>query len=64
MDKRLTPAGIALSYAAFAALWIFASDRLLALFLPDHELILWISLFKGLFFVAATAVLLYLLMRK
>ncbi|WP_283743073.1 PAS domain S-box protein [Sideroxydans sp. CL21] len=51
-------------YAAFAALWILASDRLLALSLPDQEMVLWIGLIKGLFFVAATALLLFLLMRK
>ncbi len=64
MVKYLTPARIALLYAAFAALWIFASDKLLALFLPDQEMVLRIGLIKGLFFVAATALLLFLLMRK
>ncbi|BCK88438.1 hypothetical protein MIZ01_2242 [Sideroxyarcus emersonii] len=64
MSKHLTPAGIALLYGILAALWIFLSDKLLALFLPEHALALWINLFTGLFFVAATALLLFLLMRK
>lgn len=64
MDNRLTPARIALLYAAFAALWIFTSDKLLALVMPDPELIVRISMFKGLAFVLVTALLLYLLVRK
>jgi diguanylate cyclase (GGDEF)-like protein/PAS domain S-box-containing protein len=64
MVKYLTPARIALLYAAFAALWILASDKLLALFLPGQEMVLWIGLIKDLLFVAATALLLFLLMRK
>ena len=35
MDKRLTPARIALLYAAFAGLWIFASDKIMAFADPD-----------------------------
>jgi diguanylate cyclase (GGDEF)-like protein/PAS domain S-box-containing protein len=64
MDNRLTPARIALLYAAFAGLWIFTSDKLLALVLPDPEMILRISMFKGFAFVIATTLLLYLLVRK
>ncbi len=64
MNKHLTPAGIALLYGILAALWIFASDKLLALFLPEHALALWINLFTSLVFIAATALLLFLLMRK
>ncbi len=64
MNNRLTPARIALLYAAFAALWIFASDELLALVIPDPALIVRISLFKGLAFVIVTTSLLILLVRK
>ena len=63
MDNHLTPARIALLYAAFASLWIFASDELLALALPDPTLILRISMFKGFAFVFITTWLLYLLMQ-
>ncbi|OIR19526.1 putative diguanylate cyclase YegE [mine drainage metagenome] len=64
MNKHLTPAGIALLYGILAALWIFLSDKLLTLFLPEHALALWINLFTSLVFIAATALLLFLLMRK
>ncbi len=64
MDKHLTPARIALIYAAFAALWIFASDKLLAFAVADPELILRISTYKGLAFVVVTSSLLYLMVRK
>ncbi|MFZ2162484.1 MAG: EAL domain-containing protein [Sideroxyarcus sp.] len=63
MDKRLTPARIALLYAAFAGLWIFASDKLLELAVPDPALIMRISVFKGFAFVLITTWLLYLLMK-
>ncbi|MBI5890299.1 MAG: PAS domain S-box protein [Nitrosomonadales bacterium] len=63
MDKRLTPARIALLYAAFASLWIFASDKLLALVLPDPALIIRIGMFKGFAFVAVTTWLLYQLIK-
>jgi hypothetical protein len=63
MDNRLTPARIALLYAAFASIWVFASDKLLALALPDPELILRISLLKGFAFVIITTLLLYLLLQ-
>jgi diguanylate cyclase (GGDEF)-like protein/PAS domain S-box-containing protein len=64
MDNRLTPARIALLYAAFAALWIFTSDKLLARFVPAPELIVRLSMFNGLAVVSVTALLLYLLVRK
>jgi len=63
MDKRLTPARIALLYAAFAGLWIFASDKLLALAVPDPSLIMRISMFKGFAFVLITTWLLYHLIK-
>ncbi len=63
MEKRLTPARIALLYAAFAGLWIFASDKILALAVPDSALIIKISLFKGFVFVLITTWLLYQLMQ-
>lgn len=45
-------------YVVFALAWIFLSDRLLAIF-ADHNLILWLSTVKGVFFVLATATLFY-----
>ena len=63
MDKRLTPAKISLLYAAFAGLWIFASDKLLALAVREPDLILRISTGKGIVFVIVTTIMLYLLMQ-
>lgn len=63
MDKRLTPAKIALLYAAFAGLWIFASDKMLALAVRDPDLIVQISTYKGFAFVIVTSLLLYLLVQ-
>ncbi|MDO8990604.1 MAG: PAS domain S-box protein [Sideroxyarcus sp.] len=63
MDKRLTPARIALLYAAFASLWIFASDKLLLLAVPDPALLVQIGMYKGLAFVLVTTLLLYLLLQ-
>ena len=61
LSRRLTHAGLALSYAAFAAVWIIVSGYLLTVADP----VLWgrIELAKGLVFVAVTSFLLYLLIR-
>ncbi|MDP2240702.1 MAG: EAL domain-containing protein [Burkholderiales bacterium] len=63
MPKRLTPAGIALIYAALAALWIVASGALLSFAVDDPLLQGRIELIKGLAFVAVTSGLLYLVLR-
>ena len=60
---RLTPAGLALLYAAFAALWIAASGALLTLNVDDAVLRGRIELGKGLLFVVVSSSLLYLLLR-
>ncbi|MFZ2302919.1 MAG: PAS domain S-box protein, partial [Gallionella sp.] len=60
---RLTPAGVALLYAAFAAVWIAASGYLLTLAISDPLLHSRIELIKGLLFVAVTGMLLYLLLK-
>ncbi|MCK9199658.1 MAG: ATP-binding protein [Gallionella sp.] len=61
LSRLLTPVGVALFYAAFAALWIVVSDYLLTIADP----VLWvrIELAKGLAFVVVTSFLLYLLLR-
>ena len=63
LRHRLTPSGIALLYAGFAALWITASDGLLNLLNGDQTLLVWMNVIKGLAFVAVTAGLLYLLLQ-
>ena len=55
---------IAGSYGVFAMLWIYFSDRALAIFLPDPALLIRWSVAKGLVFVAVTSLLLLWLMRR
>ncbi|HEX8600404.1 MAG TPA: PAS domain S-box protein [Chloroflexia bacterium] len=46
------------------ALWIVLSDRLVAALFSDLETFAWVQTFKGWFFIAATTVLLYALIRR
>lgn len=55
---------IALIYAACAALWIYASDRVLKLLISDPELLTRAQSFKGWGFVALTAALLFWLLQR
>lgn len=55
---------IAFLYAAFAALWILLSDKAVAWLFSDPTSILMASTLKGWLFVAVTAFLLYVLMRR
>ncbi len=64
MPKRLTPLGVAVLYAVFATLWIIASGKLLIFVVDDAVLQGHIELAKGLFFVAVTSGLLYLLLKS
>jgi diguanylate cyclase (GGDEF)-like protein/PAS domain S-box-containing protein len=64
MSGRLTPAGVALSYAAFAALWIIGSGYLLSVSVADPVLQGRIEIAKGLLFVVVTSMLVYLLARR
>ncbi len=52
---------IALIYALFGAIWIIASDRILAMLVPDIGRLTVLSTYKGWFYVAITAILVYLL---
>jgi two-component system, cell cycle sensor histidine kinase and response regulator CckA len=56
--------GVTLSYAIFASLWIFFSDALLGLLVRDPQQLVRLSVFKGLAFVAVTALLLSLLLHR
>jgi len=54
-----------LPYAAFAALWIYVSDRVLAILVTDPALVTQLQTYKGLAFILATSALLcYLLNRQ
>ena len=61
---RLTPFRITAIYALLGGFWILFSDRLLALFVADALALTRLQTFKGWFYVAATAALLYLLIRR
>jgi diguanylate cyclase (GGDEF)-like protein/PAS domain S-box-containing protein len=63
MENRLTPAKIAVIYAVLASLWIFASDRLLALAVADPTWLMWLSMSKGILFILITTLLLKLLLQ-
>jgi len=62
--RRPTPAGIVLLYALFAAMWIAASDRVLGFLFTDPVQFERVSTLKGMFFIAVTSLLLYLLIRR
>jgi diguanylate cyclase (GGDEF)-like protein/PAS domain S-box-containing protein len=62
--QRLTPARVALLYAAFAALWIVSSGALLTLTVADPVMQGRIELGKGLLFVIVTSGLLYLVLKQ
>lgn len=53
-----------LGYSGLAAVWIATTDRLLGALMPDTDGLVRFSVFKGLAFVAVTAGLLYVLMRR
>jgi PAS domain S-box-containing protein len=55
---------IVIVYAGAAGAWIALSDPLLAALVTDPVLLMRVSVFKGLAFVAATAGLLYFLLRR
>src|SRR6266568_4806384 len=55
---------VSLLYAGVSTVWIFASDRLLALLLRDPDRIAAVSSAKGALFVVVTASLLYLLLSR
>jgi len=55
---------VAISYALFGGLWIIFSDSLLDVLITDHALYIKIQTYKGWFFVAASAVLIYFLIKN
>ncbi|MBI5786396.1 MAG: PAS domain S-box protein [Rhodocyclales bacterium] len=63
-DDRRAILRIVLIYAAIAALWILLSDHAVELLFSDPAMIVRASMIKGWLFVAVTALLLYVLMRR
>ena len=51
-------------YAFFGALWILVSDRLSFYLVPDLQRAEWVQTYKGWFFIAATSLLLWLLVKR
>ena len=61
---RLTPLRITALYALLGGFWILFSDRVLARLIADPLVLTRLQTYKGWFFVAATAALLYVLIRR
>jgi PAS domain S-box-containing protein len=59
-----SPLALALLYALFAGLWILLPDRLLTALTTDPALLTLLQTVKGEAFIAATALLLFLFMRR
>lgn len=55
---------IVLVYVIMAALWILISDPVLAALVSDHDLLVKLEVAKGWAFIAVTAALLFVLMRR
>lgn len=55
---------ISATYLIVAALWILLSDKILWMLVKDQDVLVGLSIFKGWFFVASTALMLYALIRK
>ena len=51
-------------YVLFSAFWIFVSDELLALFIPDPGTALWVSMVKGWLYILLTTALWYLVIGR
>jgi diguanylate cyclase (GGDEF)-like protein/PAS domain S-box-containing protein len=58
----LSPTAVAMTYMAFGTLWIFTTDHFMeVLMASDSRMAVLLANFKGLFFVALTSVLVFLL---
>ncbi len=62
--KNNIPLRIAIAYAITGCLWIFFSDELFSAVFPDPATFARYEIYKGWFFIAATSVLLFLLIRR
>ncbi len=62
--SKSIPGKIVLYYIIAGGLWILFSDLLLTLMVREPAAVLWLQTFKGWAFVAVTALLLYLLLRR
>ncbi len=62
--EQRTALKVAGGYAVFGALWIALSDRLLAAVVTDPVDLIYLQTYKGWFFIAVTAVLVFFLSRR
>jgi two-component system sensor histidine kinase/response regulator len=63
MQGRSAALTVVLGYAAFAALWVLVSDRIVVLLLNDPAMIVIANTLKGWLFVGITTLLLYRVMQ-
>jgi CheY-like chemotaxis protein len=64
LNRRLSALRITAIYLVAGALWILFSDRLLAALTANPDVLTRVGTFKGWFYVLATGVLLYALIRR
>lgn len=64
MGRTKAALKIVLIYAAFASAWILFSDKALVSLIRDPDTVLWVSIAKGWIFVAVTALMLFVLIRR
>jgi len=64
MSAHRSAAQVALCFAAFSAVWIFGSDYLLQVLVPDPQQAAAIQTVKGIAFVLATSGVIFLLVRQ
>ncbi|MGV8073564.1 MAG: PAS domain S-box protein [Syntrophobacteraceae bacterium] len=63
LEELLTPTRIAIIYLIVGGLWVLLSDGRLSLFVSRGKTLIFLQTFKDWFFIAVTAVVLYLLIR-
>ena len=64
MKSFLSALRIVLVYFIFSLMWILFSDALLEYFLQDMALLIKLQTYKGMFFIAVTSCILFLLIRS
>jgi PAS domain S-box-containing protein/putative nucleotidyltransferase with HDIG domain len=57
-------ARIAAAYALFASLWILLSDRVLQILVEDADQLSWLQTLKGIAFIALSAGIIYILLKR
>lgn len=55
---------IAMIYSIFGYIWILLSDKSLGFLIKDREILIHIQMYKGWIYVIATAIVIYLLIKK